>query len=623
MFGLLILGVVAAVLGVILVSRFVERSEGFGGTEEGTVLAGSAEAKAESATAGGSQTAQADRSRPAAAESGEDSLDSLAEAGSQEGSAPRSAAEVFEGMSLEEKVGQLLFLGLTPGPVFDDLETAAIQELTPGGVVLFHWNVEGPDQVERYIGAMQAQAASSGAGIRLLVSADQEGGLIVRLGRGFTQFPGAMALGAAGSMETTRRVSAAAAAEMRSVGFNMNLAPVIDINTEPRNEAIGIRAFSDAPQSVIDHSLAWIAGHKEIGVASVAKHFPGLGAATSNTDFGPTVIGKDLDELRELDLVPFQAAVDAGVEAMMISLASYPRLERGVAIRPAALSDRLATRLLREEMGFTGVLITDALTSVSVAEGMTVPETAVDAFRAGADMLMVVMDGEVEWLTHQALVAFVEEQGAEGLERLNSAVSRILSLKAGLGLFSPDPLTAGDIEPPDEILSVAASAALDAVTMYSRDVGSWKPITDESVFVVEFAPDPIYSFRAELGLDLSLIARLRANVPQLESVSLSHSPSAAELDSALTGLAGVDVVIVALRDGWRQPAQIKFAREAVAISSRTIIVALWSPYDLASLTETDATLLATFGDNPVQLEALAEQLISAELPRGIPPVRLP
>ena len=623
MFWLLILGFVVVVFVVIILSRFVERGEVFGGSEEATVLAGSGDANTASATAGGRQTAQADRSQPTNVEPGETSLDNSAEAGSEDGALPRSAAAAFEGMSLEEKVGQLLFLGLTPGPVFDDLETAAIQELTPGGVVLFHWNVEGPDQVERYIAAMQAGAASSGAGILLLVSADQEGGLIVRLGRGFTQFPGAMALGAAGSVDTTRRISSAAAAEMRSVGFNMNLAPVVDINTEPRNEAIGIRAFGDVPQNVIDHSLAWIAGHQEIGVASVAKHFPGLGAATSNTDFGPTVIDKDLDELRELDLVPFQAAVDAGVEAMMISLASYPRLDRGAVVGPAALSVRLATQLLRDEMGFTGVLITDALTSVSVAEGMTVPETAVEAFRAGADMLMVVMDGDVEWRTHQALVTFVQEQGADGLERLNIAVSRILSLKARLGLFAADPPTAGDVQPPDQILSMATSAALDAVTMYSGDVGSWKPITNESVFVVEFAPDPIYSFRAELGLDLSLIARLRAKISKLESISLPHSPSAAELESALTRLGGADVVIVALRDGWRQPAQIEFAREAVGRSDRSIIVALWSPYDLASLTETDAMLLATFGDNPVQLEALAEQLMSADLPRGTPPVRLP
>ncbi len=568
------------------------------------------------------QQSRADASRSGNAESGDPSQ--ATESGEEEGGGPPlSAGEALSEMSLEEKVGQLLFLGMTPGTVLDPQAAGTLARLTPGGVVLFHRNIDDPERTKAYVSAMQSVSGSSGARVPLLVAADQEGGLIVRLGHGFTQFPGAMALGATAATNITKRVSSAAATEMRSVGFNMNLAPVLDVNTEPRNSAIGTRAFSDAPQLVADHGLAWIAGHKQAHVASVAKHFPGIGAAIGNTDSGPVVVGRDFATMREVDLFPFQAAVDAGVEAIMIALAGYPGLETAVSAGPAALSDRIATQLLRDEMKFQGVLITDALTSISVVGGRTVPETAVEAFSAGVDMIMVVMDGDVEWQTHAALVSYIEGQGLAGIERLNASVARILNLKTNLGLFGTDEPADAPFESNDDIESVAKSAGRAGVTFFSPDVRSWMPIADESVYLLEFDADPAYGFRDELGLDLSLASHLKALIPDLTVTTLSHAPSPGEVELTLGMARGAQVVIVALRDGWLHPVQIQAARQLAAAAPRTIIVALWSPYDLSSLIDTGALLLATYGDNPLQLDALGEQLLSPDLPQGIAPVRMP
>ena len=149
------------------------------------------------------------------------------------------------------------------------------------------------------------------------------------------------------------------------------------------------------------------------------------------------------------------------------------------------------------------------------------------------------------------------------------------------------------------------------------------PIADESVYLLEFDADPAYGFRDELGLDLSLASHLKALIPDLTVTTLSHAPSPGEVELTLGMARGAQVVIVALRDGWLHPVQIQAARQLAAAAPRTIIVALWSPYDLSSLIDTGALLLATYGDNPLQLDALGEQLLSPDLPQGIAPVRMP
>jgi beta-glucosidase-like glycosyl hydrolase len=247
---------------------------------------------------------------------------------------------------------------------------------------------------------------------------------------------------------------------------------------------------------------------------------------------------------------------------------------------------------------------------------------AVAAFSAGVDMIMVVMDGDVESQTHAALVAYVEAQGLAGMERLDDSVARILDLKSKMGLLESNDLVDPPLDSNDEIRSLAESAALAGVTLFSPNVQSWNPIVDESVYLLEFGADPAFRFRRELGVDLSLASHLKDLIPDLTSTTLSHAPSQEQIEMALGVSHGAQIVIVALRDGWRYPIQIEAARRMALAAPRTIIVALWSPYDLSSLSDTGALLLATYGDNPVQLDALGEQLMSPELPRGISPVRI-
>jgi len=287
-------------------------------------------------------------------------------------------------MSLEEKVGQLIMTGVS-GQIMGAQAMQLIREYQIGSVVYFGENTHDPQQVSAYSQALQEAAAGSGRGIPRLIAVDHEGGRVFRFRQGMTHFPNPMALGAAHSEDLSFRAAAASAQELRAAGINLALAPVLDVNDEALNPVIGMRAFAGFSDLAAMMGGAYIRGLQENGVVAAAKHFPGHGSTTVDSHETLPVVHKSLDELEQQELIPFRAAVENEVGVVMVGHIALPLIDSSGA--PASRSPIILQTLLRERLGYNGVVMTDAMSMGAIAGSYSLAEAAVGAVNAGCDIV--------------------------------------------------------------------------------------------------------------------------------------------------------------------------------------------------------------------------------------------
>jgi beta-N-acetylhexosaminidase len=347
-------------------------------------------------------------------------------------------------MPLEVKVGQLLFTGI-PGTSAGTEAQRLIRDLHIGNVVLMGHNAGTPEQVSALTSELQALALESN-GIGALIATDQEGGAVQRLTQGFTVLPEAAVVGAAGDAPLARRYGAMVGAELRAVGVNMDLAPVLDVNDNPANPVIGRRAFGTTPEAVIDVALPFIEGLQGARVAAVGKHFPGHGNTATDSHFTLPVVHKSRAALKATELAPFRAAVEEDIAAIMVAHVAYPALDPSGL--PATLSRPIATGLLRDELGFEGVAVSDDMGMAGVVDLLPAEQAVVETVKAGIDLVICVTLPCEAPKAHAALLE-AARSGALPMERIDEAVRRILALKrefdVGLGT-TDDPATVGSAE---------------------------------------------------------------------------------------------------------------------------------------------------------------------------------
>lgn len=328
---------------------------------------------------------------------------------------------------LDAKIGQLFMVGL-PGPQLDEGTGALIRNYNMGGVILFSRNIEDPLQLTRLCLDLQ-DAAMEHHGLPLILAVDQEGGRVARLREPFTQFAGNTAIGQDAEPEKkAEEFGRIAAREMQMVGLNMNLAPVVDVQRgEPEKHLEG-RTFGEDPAKVALLGRAVVRSLQENGVMAVAKHFPGLGRTRLDPHVHLPRIELDMKEMEKVNLPPFQAAINEGVSGIMTSHAIYTALDKE---RPATLSPLVLNQLLREKMGFEGLIITDDLEMGAIAEHWGVPEGAAAAFDAGADILLICKDQKyvsesLELIRGRLL------RGEVPFQRLNASYERIMKVRSTL-----------------------------------------------------------------------------------------------------------------------------------------------------------------------------------------------
>jgi beta-N-acetylhexosaminidase len=344
--------------------------------------------------------------------------------------------------TLRRACGQLLVVGFD-GPSAPAELLARIARSEVGGVMLFRPNVETPTQVAALVRTLRTAAPPDAP---LVVSADQEGGLVQRLRQPLTEWPPMLSVGDGGDARRSEAVGRALGAELAALGIGWDLAPVLDVHTNPANPVIGNRAFGRTPEAVITHALAFWRGLRSSGVLGCGKHFPGHGDTQTDSHHDLPVVAHDEARLAAVELLPFAAAARAGAEALMTAHVMYPALDPTL---PATLSRPILTDLLRGELGFGGLLVSDDLGMKAVAARWPVDELVTTGLMAGLDGFLLHEPDARQVAAWEALVRAAEAR-PEARARVLESAARVAAFKAQaqVGLPAPDEALVSLLGPP-------------------------------------------------------------------------------------------------------------------------------------------------------------------------------
>ncbi|HZW27385.1 MAG TPA: beta-N-acetylhexosaminidase [Trueperaceae bacterium] len=482
-----------------------------------------------------------------------------------------------------------LMIDLSSPEVTPD-ERALLAERRVAGVCLFGRNVRDRSQVAEYVSELRELAGED-----LVVAVDQEGGGVLRLFDVPTP-PAAMALGAADDPDLTRRVAAATARGLRAVGVNLDFAPVADVNSNPANPVIADRSFGADPELVARHVAAFVTGLQEEGVGATLKHFPGHGDTDVDSHLALPTVARPLDELRRVELPPFAAGIAAGAAAVMSAHIVLPALDRHV---PSTLSGAALRGLLREELGFDGVIVTDALDMRAISDRWPAPVAAVMALTAGADLPLTL--GPVR--QHDATLRAIDAAVAEGrLDRGEVAGSLVrlanLAYRFPGGPADPD---AAWREGDEELLAEAARRGL----VVTGEPPRLRP-GDTALLVA----------RAEVRASAASQVSVRPADPlaralERRGLTVRRVDAADPAADPRTALAGADAVVYASTTRVLPPqeeldlaARLRAAAQEAGVPF--VHVALWNPY---AAERVPAPAVVAFGFRDRQAAAVAERLV--------------
>jgi len=489
----------------------------------------------------------------------------------------------------------LAFEGMAaPADVLDRVRTDP-----PAGFTLFtEDNIHDVAQARELTASLQE---ANNSDLPLLIAADQEGGQLIAL-VGTTPFPGNMALGAAGDPELTRRVGTAIGVEMLAAGVNLNYAPCADLNTNPANPSLGIRAFGDEPAPVGAHVGAFVRGMRSAGVLATVKHFPGKGNAQVDSHFGLPVIAHDRARLDEIELVPFLAGLNAGVELVMTGHFAIPGLTERDDL-PSTLSRAVLTGLLRDDLGFSGAIITDAFDMGAIAQGTGQVIDAITAIRAGVDLLL--LKGEAQERVEQGL-GLATRRGLIPRERLDAAVANSRALRTRVAdSIQPDLAAVGSAEHQ----ALAAEVAQRAVTLVRNDAGVLPLRLESTHRIAAVMPQPINLTPADTSFLVppGLASALRRYHGTVDEFVVGHPPTDGEIAAIRAKAADYDLLVVGTVSASLDDRQAALVNELLATGVPTVAVALRTPYDLLAYPAA-TTYACTYGLRRPMMEALANAL---------------
>ncbi|MER6718519.1 glycoside hydrolase family 3 protein [Streptomyces halstedii] len=538
-------------------------------------------------------------------------------------------------MSLEEKVGQLFVMRVyghsATAPDQADIDanldeigvrTAAelIARYHVGGIIYFTWahNTRDPHQIADLSNGIQRAALAQPTPLPLLISTDQEHGIVCRVGEPATLMPGAMALGAGGSRSDARTAARIAGAELAALGINQNYAPDADVNVNPANPVIGVRSFGSDPQSVAGLVAAQVKGYQSAQVASTAKHFPGHGDTSTDSHTGLPSIQHTREQWAELDAPPFRAAVAAGIDSIMTAHIVVPALDPSE--DPATLSRPILTGILREELGYDGVVVTDSLGMEGVRTKYGDERVPVLALQAGVDQLLNPPDLSVAW---NAVLAAVKS-GEISEARIEESILRILRLKSKLGLFRDPYVTRRGVDRTvgvKEHLATADRIAERTTTLLAH-TGALLPLsrrTHRNVLVV--GADPASPSGTTGPPTTTLAAAFEELGFRATALPTGTAPSPATIDQAVAAAAGKDAVVVGTYGVTATSSQRTLVAALAATGVPVICLAIRNPYDIAHLTGTEyAASLATYSWTDVELRAAVRVIAGRARPKGRLPV---
>ncbi|MEU6265763.1 glycoside hydrolase family 3 protein [Saccharopolyspora shandongensis] len=540
---------------------------------------------------------------------------------------PRSPAELLKQMTLEEKVGQL-FVTYAYGRTADsahpqnqeefgvDTPAQVVQKYHLGGIIHFAWtdSLYDPKQIAELSNGLQDAAINSGAKVPLLISTDQEQGQVTRILEPATQFPGNMALGGGRSTDDAGRAAAITGQELRAMGLNQNFAPSGDVNVNAANPVIGVRSFSSDPALAAQLTAAQIRGYEDSAkpgetVSAAVKHFPGHGDTNQDSHTSLPVIEHDRQQWEQLDAPPFKEAIAAGTDMVMSGHLMVPKLDDSG--EPSTLAPNVLTGMLRDELGFKGVIVTDSLKMDGVRAKHPDAEIPVLALKAGADIMLmpfnvqVAIDGVVNAVRSGELTE----------QRIDQSVERILTLKAARGVLD-NPFV--DVSKVDKIVGTPehlaeAQAITDRTTTVLRNDGMLPLQKPGSMFVTG----------AGEKATAALAERIKARGPQASALATGLKPTPQQIRQAAEEAKRNDVTVVLTNAAWNadNKAQLDLVRALQQTGKPVVAVAVRDPYDAAHVDLPG--WIATYSDKAVAMESLTKVLFGEISPVGKLPVPVP
>ncbi|KAA2262465.1 glycoside hydrolase family 3 protein [Solihabitans fulvus] len=541
-----------------------------------------------------------------------------------------SVGAALHGMSLEDKVGQL-FVTYLHGKSADEVNadnqkdfgvaTAAdvVRRYHPGGVIYFHNasrdNIADPAQVAALSNGLQRAATSSGVRLPLTIATDQEQGIVTRIGPPATQFPGSMALGAGRSAADAKQAAAITGRELRAMGINQDFAPDSDVNSNPQNPVIGVRSFAGDPALAGQLVAAQVDGYQRSSwptatVSATAKHFPGHGDAGTDSHTSLPIVDHTIDQWRQIEKPPFVAAIRAGIDSIMTAHIEFPKIDPSG--EPATLSPTILTGLLRHELGYDGVVITDSLEMAGVRQLHSDAEIPVLALKAGADQLLMPPN---LGLAIDSVVAAVRS-GVLTEQRIDQSVFRVLRMKFLRGIL---------------VKPLVDEKAVGSVVGTADNLAAAQRITDRTVTAVRNdavllpvrgKPGHVLVTGWGVTTTATLSGRIAARGPAVQTMATGYGPSDDQIGQAVTAAGGADLV-VALTNGLPDdPQQQALLTRLLATGKPVVAVAVRNPYDTGYV-DAAQTWLATYSYSAVSMESLTRVLFGEISPKGKLPVNVP
>jgi beta-N-acetylhexosaminidase len=522
-------------------------------------------------------------------------------------------------VDIEHLVGQKLLFAFhgreKPSPEI----VTAFKKYHPGGISLFRsMNMGTLPQLKELTASLQRLARDLDLP-PLLIATDQEGGQLMSVGDG-TPLPGNMALGATRSKELARKAGEVLGREMSALGINVNYAPCADVNINPQNPVVGTRSFGEDPILVAELASAMIEGIQSQGVAATVKHFPGHGDTASDSHHGLATVPHSLERLHAVELPPFIAAMKADAKLVMTAHLGILSVD-GPDAPPATLSPNIINGLLRRELCFDGVVVTDALDMRAIRQGEFLREDALRAAQAGADLLLVTSDALDQTRVYESLLTAVQT-GALGMDELEASVTRISRLKKWLS----ENKTTQDLSVIQSVehMSVADEIAEKSITLVC-DHSSVLPIkleSDKRIGVVVPVPQDLTPADTSSYVMPKLADSIRAYHPHTDEFVISLSPDEQEQASVLDQMQGYDLIVVGTINAYVGQKQAEFVRGVIKTGIPTVIVAMRLPYDLMAFPQA-STFVCTYGILEPSMRAAAKALFGHREMNGRLPVSIP
>lgn len=511
---------------------------------------------------------------------------------------------------LWELIGQRMVVGF-PGTEIDDELKDLICNYKIGNIILFRDNIESIPQLKKLCSDLQ-QMIKYHTGHDAFIAIDQEGGMVTRLGQDAVNMPGAMAIAATDNIENAYWAGKITGEQLKSLGVNFNLAPTVDVNSNTDNPVIGVRSFGDKPEKVAEYAVAMTKGLLDGGVLACAKHFPGHGDTNVDSHLGLPLVEKGLEELEQCELIPFRKVIETGIPAVMTTHILFPKIETKKI--PATMSREIITGLLREKLGYSGLIVSDCMEMSAIKKYYGTVEGSIQAIKAGVDLIFISHTAKVAREVSEALVTLLDIDDIS-MKEMKESVERILKFKEKMKTKNENDIEF-DVTKGKSFASSLLKKSITPIQMPTNilpDIGSCPLFIGAPVFRATNV-----SNKKEEGIHFSEYLQKRLGG---KAIPISADPTESEILEALQNIEEHSCIVIGTYNGHLYKGQLDLVNQVAKIHQKVIVIALRNPYDLKDLPR-NVYGIAAYEYTRNSLETVTALLEHGFLPEGVLPVKM-